>query len=74
MLAISKVEKSIDELSTGNKTTDKKIIKFVLNKYDNILNPKFEQVSLFDLQKYIICSYLNSNNGIFLNLLNEHKA
>lgn len=47
--AISKVEKSIDELSTGSKTTDKKIIKFVLNKYDESLKPKFEQVSLFDL-------------------------
>ena len=49
MKAISKVENSLEELSTGNKTTDKKIIKFILNKYEESLQPKVEQMSLFDL-------------------------
>lgn len=47
--AISQVEKSIDELSTGNKTTDKKIIKCVLQKYEDSSQPKVKQITLFDL-------------------------
>lgn len=48
-LAISKLTNTIDELDTGNKATNNKIIKFVKQKYNNDLKPKITQISIFDL-------------------------
>ncbi|HRF71043.1 MAG TPA: DNA-processing protein DprA, partial [Candidatus Pelethenecus sp.] len=48
-LAINKVVTTIDDLDTGNKTTNNKIIKFVKQKYIDDLKPKITQISIYDL-------------------------
>ncbi len=48
-LAISKLVNTIDELDTGNKATNNKIIKYVKQKYDDDLKPKIKQISIYDL-------------------------